>query len=198
MKIIGLTGGIGTGKSTASNILRSLGITVIDADQISRSLLADHSPYVEKLATELGEWFLDKDRKVDRKVLGKKVFGSPEVRKQLEEFLHPLIRKEMEFAIEKAKGSGERIVVLDIPLLFENGYWKNHVNEIWLIDSTKELQKERIQKRDHLKEDEIDARIATQMTLEEKRKRSDHVISNIGTREELEIQLRKLVAAQQV
>jgi dephospho-CoA kinase len=198
MKIIGLTGGIGTGKSTVSKILRSFQVKVIDADEISRSLLLLGSPYVQELSAIFGSSILDDVGNLDRKRFAEQVFAFVETRKKLENFLHPLIRKEMETAIEAARVAGTKILVLDIPLLFEGNYWAKRVDEVWLVDANEEIQVRRVKERDQLSEDEIRARIKNQMPLAEKRRKADRTISNIGTIEELEERIRNLLDEQKL
>jgi len=198
MKIIGLTGGIGTGKSTVSKILRSFQVKVIDADEISRSLLLPGSPYVQELAAIFGSSILDDVGNLERKRFAEQVFASVETRKKLENFLHPLIRKEMGVAIEAARVAGEKILVLDIPLLFEGNYWVKRVDEIWLVDADEEIQIKRVKERDQFSEDEIRARIKNQMPLTEKRRRANRIISNTGTIEELEGRIGHLLDEQKL
>lgn len=194
MKVIGLTGGIGTGKSTASEIIRSLGVPVIDADEVSRSLLSPGSRYNSKVANLFGDQVLDESGNVDRKALAAIIFTSEEMRKKLESLLHPLVRLEMEMRIQELKEQGEKLVVLDIPLLFEKGYWQNKVDEIWLVDTTQELQMKRIKERESWSEKEILDRIHAQMPLEEKRLLASKIILNNGSFKDLEKQISDLIA----
>ena len=193
MKIIGLTGGIGTGKSTVTKILLSKGIPVVDADHISRSLLAPGSPYVVELVSLFGEWLLDENGNVDRKRLGERIFSSPELRGQLEKFLHPLIKEEIYRQIEEYGAQKVNLLILDIPLLFEGAYWQSQVDETWLVDTSEKNQLARIMVRDGLSEESAKKRIEAQMTLEEKRKLADVIIENNGTFEELGEKVNKLV-----
>lgn len=194
MKVIGLTGGIGTGKSTTSQIIRSFGVPVIDADVVSRSLLSPGSPYVSQVADLFGNQVLDQSGNIDRKALANIIFASEEMRKKLEALLHPLVRFEMEKRIQDFKDQGEAFIVLDIPLLFEKGYWQNKVDEIWLVDTTQELQIKRIRERESWSEKEILDRIYAQMPLKEKRLLANKIILNNGSIEELENQISDLIS----
>ena len=193
MRIIGLTGGIGTGKSTVSKILLSLGVPVVDADQISRSLLAPGSIYVAKLVSIFGDWMIDSDGNVDRKKLGEKIFSSPELRIQLEQFLHPLIKEEIHRLIKEYRAQKVDLLVLDIPLLFEGAYWQSRVDQVWLVDLSEKVQLARIINRDDLTEEGAKRRIEAQMPLRDKRILADVIIENNGTFEELEKKVGQLV-----
>lgn len=194
MRVIGLTGGIGTGKSTTSQIIRSLGVPVIDADEVSRSLLSPGSSYNSKVADLFGNQVLDESGNIDRKALANIIFASEEMRKKLEALLHPLVRFEMEKRIKELKDQEKKLVVLDIPLLFEKGYWQNKVDEIWLVDTTQELQIKRIKERELWSEKEILDRIHAQMPLEEKRLLASKIILNNGSFEELENRISDLIS----
>ena len=193
MRIIGLTGGIGTGKSTVSKILLSLGVPVVDADQISRSLLEPGSPYIAKLVSIFGDWMIDSAGNVDRKKLGEKIFSSPELRIQLEKFLHPLIKEEIHRLIEEYRVQKVELLVLDIPLLFEGAYWQSRVDQVWLVDLLEKVQFARIMNRDGLTEEGAERRIEAQMSLGDKRELADVIIENNGTFEELEKKVGQLV-----
>ena len=193
MRIIGLTGGIGTGKSTVSKILLSLGVPVVDADQISRSLLEPGSPYIAKLVSIFGDWMIDSAGNVDRKKLGEKIFSSPELRIQLEKFLHPLIKEEIHRLIEEYRVQKVELLVLDIPLLFEGAYWQSRVDQVWLVDLSEKVQLARIMNRDGLTEEGAERRIEAQMSLGDKRELADVIIENNGTFEELEKKVGQLV-----
>lgn len=194
MKVIGLTGGIGTGKSTVSKMIQSFGISVIDADEVSRSLLSSGSEYSVQVAELFGDQVLDQKGNIDRKALADIVFTSEESRKKLEHLLHPLVRLEMEKRIQCLKDKGEELIVLDIPLLFEKGYWQNKVDEIWLVDTTQELQIQRIKERESWSEKEILNRIHAQMPLEKKRLLASKIIQNTGSLEELRNQIFDLIS----
>ena len=193
MKLIGLTGGIATGKSTASQILREMEIRVIDADQVSHQLLADGSPYLVGIEERFGSSVLSSPEKLNREALGKVIFSSPEKKKLLEDFLHPLIQEEMEKEIQQGELESLPIMVLDIPLLIESSYWRDRVDEIWLIDASEELQKSRLRSRNGYTEQEALARIHAQLPMVEKRKVADRVFLNEGNRVDLKTQLEQAI-----
>lgn len=197
MRVIGLTGGIGTGKSITSEIIRSFGVPVIDADEVSRSLLSTGSKYNSQVVSLFGNQVLDQKGNIDRKALANIIFASKKMRKKLEALLHPLVRLEMEKRIQELKDKGEKLIVLDIPLLFEKGYWQNKVDEIWLVDTDQELQIERIRERESWSDKEILNRIHAQMPLEEKRLLANKIILNNGSVEALKNQISVLITKTQ-
>ena len=193
MKLIGLTGGIATGKSTASKILREMGVRVIDADQVSHQVLADGSPHLAGIEERFGSSVMISAGKLNREALGKEIFSKIEKKKLLEDFLHPVIREKMEKEIHQGELEGLPFLVLDIPLLIESSYWRDRVDEIWLIDANEGLQKSRLHSRNGYTEDEALARIRAQLPMAEKRKVADQVFLNEGKIADLESQLRQAI-----
>lgn len=193
MRKIGLTGGIGSGKSTASKIISSFGIPVIDADQISRSILAPFSPHIGKVSAIFGKEVLDAQGNVDRAKLADRIFSSAKDKKKLEDLIHPLVREEIMRQIQHAEEAGEKLVVLDIPLLFEAGYWREQVDEIWLMDVPENIQIQRLKERDHLTEEEIKQRILAQWPIQKKREGATQIIENTGTVQQLEEKIKCLI-----
>ncbi len=176
MHIIGLTGGIACGKSTVSTHIRSRGVTVIDADAISRSVTEPGRPGVDAVLNVFGEAYVT-DGVVDRKKLAATVFADAAQRKKLESALHPIIKAEMDREIEDARASGAKAVVLDIPLLFEAGL-DSVADEVWVVTASREEQISRLASRDGLSREEALARITAQMPLAEKAARADVIIEN--------------------
>jgi len=179
-KAIALTGGIGTGKSSASAILSLFGFRVIDADKIAHSVLDSKA---NEIAQRFGKEFILSDGKVDRKRLGRVVFADKELREELESIVHPSIREE----IEKASLEQERLgkpYLIDIPLFFERGNYP--IDRVITVYAPKELQIERIMKRDSLSKDEALQRIDAQMDIEEKRRLATWVIDNSGSLKQLQ------------
>ena len=173
--------------------MREMGVCVIDADQVSHRVLADGSLYLAGIEERFGSSVMISPEKLNREALGKVIFSSPEKKKLLEEFLHPVIREEMEKEIHKAEFEGVPFVVLDIPLLFESSYWRNRVDEIWLIDASEELQKSRLATRNGYGEEEAFARIHAQLPMAEKREEADRVFLNEGNVADLERQLEQAI-----
>ncbi|MGP1580019.1 MAG: dephospho-CoA kinase [Wolinella sp.] len=177
---IALSGGIGTGKSTAASIFRLLGYKVIDADKIAHELL---QKYKNEVAELFGEEIL-KDEKIERKALGKIVFGNLSELKKLENLLHPPIRAEILAQAEALEALGFPYFV-DIPLFFEKRTSYEAIQKSVLVYAPKSVQKERISLRDGLLDTEIEARLNAQMDIEKKRALADYVLPNYGSLEEL-------------
>ncbi|MGM0411246.1 MAG: dephospho-CoA kinase [Bacillota bacterium] len=181
--IIGLTGGIATGKSTVANILKSLGSYVIDADKISHEILDKSKEAYKAVVEEFGKNILDENEKIDRKKLGKEVFSENKKLQKLENITHPFILREIKKKIEKNKNEHKHLV-LDAPLLFETNL-DEVVDCTILIVCDYSIQIKRIKNRDGLSVEEAKKRIDAQMPLSEKKKLADEIISNNGSREEL-------------
>jgi dephospho-CoA kinase len=185
-RVIGLTGGIASGKSLASQALKGLGMTVIDADDISHEILATDTSIRQAVVRTFGKEVLNEEREIDRGKLGRIVFfEKPELRKELEAILHPLIREEM---WKRALESSSNDVVLDIPLLIETGALER-VDLVVVVYATRELQIQRLMARDGISREEAVRRINTQLPLEEKVSSAHYIINNTGTVEETEEQV---------
>ncbi|RXY98196.1 dephospho-CoA kinase [Fictibacillus sp. S7] len=189
--IIGLTGGIASGKSTVSNFLRSYGLPVVDADVIARQVVEKGHPAYEKIVEYFGKHILDEAQNIDRKKLGSIVFTNEEKRLMLNRIVHPAVRLEMKNeAAAHLKESP--CVVMDIPLLFESEL-THMVDRTLLVFVDEETQLSRLMERDGYTEAEAKSRIAAQMPLKDKVQLADAVIMNNGSLEELkekvEIQL---------
>jgi len=190
--IIGLTGGIGTGKSTVSAMLKAKGIMVIDSDQIAREVVEPGSKALAQIVAHFGQEVRLPDGRLNRKALGARVFGNEEERKRLMEITHPAIFAETEKRISEAKKNGEALIVLDSPLLIETGRYKQ-TDLVVLVYADEETQLQRIMSRDNLTEEEARYRINAQMPIDEKRQYADIIIDNRGTIEELEVQVAQLL-----
>jgi|LSQX01.2.fsa_nt_gb dephospho-CoA kinase len=180
-KIIGLTGGIATGKTTVSKILTGNGYVVIDADILSRSVTKKGEPAFTQIVKEFGENILNEEGSIDRKVLGKIIFSDEKLKLRLNNITHPYIFEEIKKQIIK-KCRENKIVFVDIPLLFEEYSKLNEANinfdEIWLVYVEKSSQLNRLMKRDELNIQEAGKRIGSQMPIEEKLKLADVIINN--------------------
>ena len=194
MKLIGLTGGIASGKSTVSAILRRLGAQVIDADALAREIVKPHQPAWNEIVTTFGNEVLQSDQTLDRKKLRKLVFDEPNARKKLEAITHPKIRRLAQEKIAESAATGAPLVVYEAPLLFES---KIHLwlRPVILVACEAAVQKRRLRQRDNLNEAEIEQHLGAQMSLEEKRKLADYVIENNGTIGELESAVKTAVQA---
>ena len=190
MKVIGLTGGIASGKSTASAYLRELGAAIVDADAISRASTRRGGAAFEAVCTAFGD-ILGADGEIDRRKLGGIVFADEDARRKLNSIVHPAVMAESRAQIENARASGVKMCILDVPLLFETGMEKL-CDETWLIYVPREEQIRRMAERDGLDAAAAAARIDSQMPLEEKLKRANVAIDSSGTIEQTREKLRRL------
>ena len=190
MDVIGLTGGIASGKSTVAAMLKGLGATVIDADEASRAVVEPGTPGLEAVVDAFGPEVLDGER-LDRWKLGAIVFEDEAARRRLEAITHPLIRAWMAERQREAEERGEERVVLDIPLLYESGLERG-LKAVIVVYAPAEVEMERLMARSALDEGEAGRRIAAQLPIEEKKARATYVIDNSGSREETLEQVRKV------
>jgi dephospho-CoA kinase len=181
--VIGLTGGIASGKSTVSAMLEALKIPVIDADKIAREVVEVGQDAYKQIVVIFGEKILLENGEIDRAKLGAVIFNDEEKRKKLNSIVHPAVRERMNEQKNNYIQAGEKAVVLDIPLLFE-GNLTNLVDKILLVYVDQDVQIERLMKRNDFTYEEAIARIRSQMPLKEKVSRSDEVINNNGSIEE--------------
>lgn len=187
--IIGLTGSIATGKSTVANMIKELGIPVIDADKIAREVVEPGEPAYEQIVNQFGQGILFPDGTLDRKKLGSIVFQNKEKREQLNCIVHPAIRKKMDAQKNDYLQRGFKTVVMDIPLLFEGKRNQNEFDKILLVAVSEEVQLKRLLERDKMGEEDARNRIRSQMPIKEKIPLADAVIWNNGTLEETKAQL---------
>ena len=188
--ILGLTGGIGTGKSTVAKMLREKNIPVVDTDSISKEII-EYPEVIEKIKAEISSKIFNNENKLDRKKLSEIVFENKDKLKKLNEIMHPVILKKMWEEVEKLK-KDYKVIVVDIPLLFEINM-ENEVDKVLLIYSSKEIQIERIMNRDGRTREEAIKIINSQMPLYKKREKSDYIIQNNDSLEKLEKNLDKVV-----
>ncbi|MGA2517603.1 MAG: dephospho-CoA kinase [Thermodesulfobacteriota bacterium] len=185
MLIVGLTGGVASGKTAVSEVLREEGAYIIDADQIARELVQPHKPAWNEIIRAFGKEILQEDRSVDRKELADKIFADPEQRKVLNQILHPRIKEEIaRRAREIGQKNPEAIVVIDAPLLVELGM-HHKVDRLIVVTSTQTQQMERLKKRDGRSPEEALRLLSSQMPVEEKEKLADFVVRNEGSLEEM-------------
>lgn len=186
--ILGLTGGIGTGKSTVAEIFREKGVPIVCADEIAKKII-DSEKIRNQILEIFGKNVFSEDR-LDRKKLREIVFRDAESVEKLNNITHPAIIEEIKFQISKKKRN--QLLIVDIPLLFEGNYGFL-VEKVLLISAEKSTQIERTSKRDSVSEENVLNIINNQMNLEDKKKRSDYIIENNGTVEELRIKIDKLI-----
>lgn len=184
MRVIGLTGGIASGKSTVSYILKSLGAVIIDADKVARKVVEPGQPAWQDIVKEFGQQVLNEDMTINREVLGKLVFSDQSLLAKLNRITHPrVIECFREELARMARENPEAVVVLDVPLLFESGMYRL-ADEIWVVWANEKVQLERLMEREGFTPEEAWQRIRAQMPLEEKARRADRVINNSGTLDE--------------
>jgi len=192
VKLVGLTGGIASGKSTVAAILRRLGASIVNADELSREVVQPGQDAWNEITKSFGSDILQEDMTLDRKKLRKIVFDNPEARKKLEAIIHPRVRALAEKRIGELAASGSSVIVYEVPLLFEAQIhlW---LRPVILVACDIETQKKRLLERDHLTELEAQQHLDAQMSLAEKRKLADYVIENDTTLEELEQRVRAVL-----
>lgn len=191
-KIIGLTGGIASGKSTVSKMLKAKGFTIVDADIAARKVVEPGEPAYEQIIEAFGEGILLEDLTIDRKKLGALIFADEALRMKLNSIVHPAVRAWMTREKDRAIENGEKTVFLDIPLLFESRL-TYMVERTILVYVDEETQLKRLMARNGLSEKEAQMRIRAQMPLSEKKALADAVIDNNGSPEETKQQLEKIV-----
>lgn len=194
-KIIGLTGGIASGKSTVTNIVKSMGFNVIDADKISREVVEVGKPAYFEIVKHFGRDIVDEDGNINRKKLGSIIFNDNNEREKLNSIIHPHIFAAIREYIERYSDS--KLIFVDIPLLIEtlddlnlHGIW---FDEIWLVYVDKDIQLKRLMERDLISKDEAIKRIKAQMPMDMKIKFATRIIDNSGDKDELEIRIKEMV-----
>lgn len=185
MYIIGLTGSIASGKSTVSRILADCGAPIVDADLIARAVAERGEMGWQKIVETFGESVLQADGQLDRGKVGEMIFRDATKRAELDRIMHPIILEKMKEEIAAYEDQGKTIVILDVPLLLELG-WQDKVSVVWLVAVSPDTQKRRLMARNNLTEEQAMVRIASQMSIEEKRRYADVIINNDGTLEETE------------
>jgi len=195
MKKIGITGGIGSGKSAVTDFLRGKGYAVIDADEISREAAMPGEPAMLRLEEEIGDDIFHEDGTLNRQELAKIMFSNPLALMAVNGIFHQDIFDRMEVYLREREACGDRVVFVSVPLLFEaDAGWM--VEESWLVTADDEVRLQRVGKRDGLSPEDVRARMDNQMPEEEKRKRADIVIENNGTIGELHARVEALLQAE--
>jgi dephospho-CoA kinase len=190
--LVGLTGGIASGKSTAGNIFQELGAHMIDADQVSRDLVAPSMPALEEIADAFGPTILGKNGELDRAALGDLIFADPEKRLTLERILHPPIAEEIDRRVDDLRRKfPEGIIVVDAALTIEVGNQDRH-EYLVVVYTDEEAQLRRLMQRDGLENSEAQERIDAQMPLARKVEYADFVIGNGGSVEELRAEVERV------
>lgn len=199
--MVGLTGGIGSGKSTVAAVFEKLGATVIDADAIVHEIQAPGTPLVAEIAEAFGDEVVDERGALDREALGAIVFRDEAQRQRLNAIVHPKVGAEFARRVAAARDSGVPLIVLDIPLFFETRRSGGGTSSAMHFDATVlawvpvSVQIERTMSRDGCSREEAQRRVDAQMPLDEKRDLADHVVDNSGPLEETEAQVRAIYEA---
>ncbi len=179
MLVIGLTGGIGTGKSEAARHMVSLGAALIDADLVGHEAYRPHAEAWERVVEAFGEGILQPNGEIDRRSLGAIVFSDPEQLARLNGIMHPLMARMVQEKIDALRNEGKDVVVVEAALLFEAG-WDSLVQEVWVTDASEEAVIHRLEQRNRMSEEEARKRLSSQMSRSERLERADHVIDNSG------------------
>jgi len=191
MKVIGLTGGIGSGKSTVAQFLAELGAVVLDADKVGHVAFKLGTEAWREVVAAFGRQILTPDGEIDRRKLGEVVFGNPEALLRLNQIMHPQIGKMVKAQFEEYRRQGVRVVVLEIPLLLETG-GTSLVDEVWVTVASESTVLRRLEERSGLSRQQSLARIRSQMSNEERVKHADEVINNDDSLDELKAKVKEL------
>jgi len=189
MKVIGITGSIGSGKSTVSCFFEELGAVVIDADQVSRQVVEPGSPALKELTVAFGENILNPDGSLNRTLVAEIVFNSDEKRELLNSIIHPMIFNEINSTIGEYREKGTEIIILEAALILEKKGLIKLIDKLIVVSIDEETQKKRLEGRGDLSKEQINARINSQLTNNEKIKHADYIIDNnqdlVNTREQV-------------
>ena len=191
MKIVGLTGGIGSGKSTVAQFLTELGAAVIDADKVGHEAIQPGTPVFQKIVAAFGQQIIGASGEIDRARLGEIVFKNPQARERLNEIIHPAMYDMVMARLDDYRQQGVKVVVLDAPLLLDAG-WASLVDEVWVTIATENTILERLSERSDLSAEEIKARIRSQLPSEERIKHADVAIDTDCTLDELKAKVKEL------
>ncbi|CXW56577.1 dephospho-CoA kinase [Staphylococcus aureus] len=190
-KVIGLTGGIASGKSTVSELLSVFGFKVVDADKAAREAVKKGSKGLAQVREVFGDEAIDENGEMNRRYMGDLVFNHPEKRLELNAIIHPIVRDIMEEEKQEYLKQGYN-VIMDIPLLFENEL-ENTVDEVWVVYTSESIQMDRLMQRNNLSLEDVKARVYSQISIDKKSRMADHVIDNLGDKLELKQNLERLL-----
>jgi dephospho-CoA kinase len=189
---LGLTGGIGSGKSTVAQMLHALGAQVVDADAIARQVTAAHGTAIESIRTAFGPAFVTPDGAMDRDRMRALAFTDPDAKKRLEAIVHPLVGQGIEAQYQAAQAAGARCVVFDIPLLVESGHWRSRLDKVLVVDCLESTQITRVMARSPLTQATVRQIIQAQASRAQRLAIADSVIFNDGlTLAQLEQEVQK-------
>ncbi len=191
MKVIGLTGGIGSGKSTVSQFLAELGAVIVDADRVGHEAFKPDTDVWREVVAAFGRQILTPNGDIDREKLGEMVFANPESLLRLNQITHPRIYEMVKARLEEYRRQGVSVVVLEAPLLIEAG-WSSLVDEVWVTVAPESTVLRRLKERAGLSEQQSLARIHAQLPSEERVKHADVVIDNDCSLNELRVKVKRL------
>jgi len=189
--VIGLTGGIGTGKTEVTHVLRELGAVVFESDKVAHSSYEPGTEAHGQIVSCFGEEVLSESGFIDRKALGKIVFADSARRRELEEIVWPATRKLTLALLKEEENRGTEVVVVEVPKLFESG-WDKLADAVWTVESPRGEIDKRVEERSGLNKSEVDARVAAQLTQEQRTDKADVTIMNDGTLEDLRAQISRI------
>jgi dephospho-CoA kinase len=192
VKLVGLTGGIASGKTTVATIMKRLGAAIVDADALSREVVEPGQDAWKAIVDSFGVEVLRPDQTLDRQKLRAVIFNNSTARKKLESIIHPRVRALAEERISQHAAAGYEIVVYEVPLLFE-GNLHEWLRPVVLVACDTDVQKQRLQQRDGLTPEEAQKHLDAQMSLQEKRRLADYVIENDGDLDSLERQVEEVL-----
>ena len=190
VRVVGLTGGIASGKSTVSQMLRELGAPIVDADLVAREVVEPGTPGLEEIADRF-PGVIGADGRLDREKLAARVFGQDEERRALNAILHPRIQRAVVEQVEALARQGHRLVIYDAPLIVENGLHQI-LDGVILVAVPREVQIERLMARNGVSHDAAEARIRAQLPLEEKKKVATWIVDNAGSLEHTRAQVESI------
>lgn len=193
MDVYGLTGGIGSGKSTVAELLEEYGVPVVSADELSRVVVAPGSEGLRAVVEKFGPEIVDERGELDRRRMADVVFRDVERRRELEAILHPRIRDRFEQVLDALEKAGHEVAVYEVPLLFERNL-QGEMKAVILVTAPIERRVARVRARDDVTETEVRARISAQMDEDQKRRRADYIIENTGSLDELRREVEFLMA----
>lgn len=192
MKVVGLTGSIGSGKSTVARMLETLGARVIDADLVAREVVEPGEPAWREIIDEFGEEVIKCNGRIDRKKLADIVFADGSAREKLNRITHPRIIDRIKKKIEQYRREGAKVVIVEAALIVERGGLKDMIDKLVVVTASEDKQLERLLKEGRFTKEEVIARVRAQMKAEEKAAHADFVIDNSGTLESTAKQVLKL------
>ncbi len=190
--LIGLTGGIGSGKTAVSDLLAKLGAGIVDTDLIAHQITSPHGVAIPEIEKQFGSDFIATDGALNRSKMRSLVFANPEARKSLEEITHPLIRQETIRQALQLYKDGAPYLVFVVPLLIESDSWIGLIDQLVVVDCPEEVQIERVMQRSNLPREEVERILGAQASRQERLKHADIVIENQGSLEDLEVEVQSL------